>query len=380
MRIKSYYAATVKDAIEKARIELGPDAMLLSSKLTNGKDQPLGKYEVVFGSSDSHFEAAPNTSSETDSNTSEFIREFATLRAQIESVKQSVIRQVSTVRSGVPQQLTALYDALLRFELSEEMASELISAIEQGDPPARPSAKRRSKTRAANPAAAFEDRLFSECQRLLKVNPSLGGADQERNVVMLVGPPGAGKTSTLVKLAVRYGVQRQRKTQILSTDCLRLGAAEQLAAYARIIGAACDHSFSVRALENNLANCGDADLVLIDTPGLSPATGEEASEWAAFASKTPNLCVHLVAPATLTARATQRIRERFDAFGPARLILTHVDECGGYGPVLEHSARTRLPVSFLSTGQQIPEDLEEPRVDTLLDQLSGMLAAIASAA
>ena len=126
------------------------------------------------------------------------------------------------------------------------------------------------------------------------VAPELGAPNTDEKVVLFVGPPGAGKTTTLVKLAVAYGIARKIPVQLLSTDILRLGGAEQLQAYARILGAGFQALSGRRSLEQVMDECPSKRLVLIDSPGFGPGDMEESSELSAFIGRHANVEVHLV--------------------------------------------------------------------------------------
>jgi flagellar biosynthesis protein FlhF len=190
------------------------------------------------------------------------------------------------------------------------------------------------------------------------------GAD--RRVTALVGPPGSGKTTTLVKLALKYGLTSRKPLQILSTDTCRVAASEQLRSYASIIGIAFQTVETMAGLAQALEEASGKDLVLIDTPGFGPADTDEAAELALFLSRHRLIEVQLVVPATLRATALARIIERFSMFQPARLLFTDLDDVGACGGVVEQAIRTRLPLSYFGCGQQIPEDLTEASKDQLI--------------
>jgi flagellar biosynthesis protein FlhF len=366
MRIKSYFAESVEEAMDRARLELGPEAMLMNSKDTDLEFRHLGRYEVVFGLA--FAEIGPAVPQNTlalpapDGRPDTLAQEIADLRRQIDTVKRSMSRQTFQMRwtaPGAAPELGDLYMRLLSAEFSDECAHELVQAVDN----------RVNNGRSMNVAIApdaLESAIASELESRFETSPGLGVAGAERRVTALVGPPGAGKTSTIVKLALKYGLTSKRPLQILSTDTCRVFASEQLRAYAAIIGIAFQTVETMAGLAQALEEASSKDLVLIDTPGFGPADTDEAAELALFLSRHRLIEVQLVMPATLRAAALSRITERFSMFQPARLLFTNVDDGGACGGILEQAIRTRLPLSYFGCGQQIPEDLMEASKDRLI--------------
>ena len=125
-------------------------------------------------------------------------------------------------------------------------------------------------------------------------------------MIALVGAPGSGKTATLVKLAVRYGISASRPVHLISADTNRVGAAEQLRTYAAIIGASFDTVDSTRTLQQALEANREKGLILIDTPGYASADMEEAAELARFLAQNPGIEVQLGGTGLDAARRSER--------------------------------------------------------------------------
>jgi flagellar biosynthesis protein FlhF len=208
-------------------------------------------------------------------------------------------------------------------------------------------------------------------EQRLRFSPSLGLPGAEPRAVLLVGPAASGKTTTLVKLALRYGLRARQPLQLLSLDTLRIGGWEQLAAYARIAGLPCQPVHTPAGLDQALTEYSQKKLLLIDTPGFSP--GDEAQHRALAAwlgAQRGFVEVQLVLSATARASCHLAAIQRFAPFAPAKLLFTHLDEAEDLGPVLETALRSGLPVSFLANGPQVPEDIEEASLDRLLASLA----------
>ena len=195
-------------------------------------------------------------------------------------------------------------------------------------------------------------------------------------MVALAGPPGAGKTSALVKLAIQYGLTEHKRVQILTADTYRIAAAEELRSYAAILGIGFQVMETAGALEQALHEFRQKDLILIDTPGLCRSEMEAAEDLAkVLAAHHPGIDTHLVLPASMRAADLRRVSEQYSIFHPRKLLFTRLDETETFGPILSRSIRLGIPVSFLSRGQRIPEDLEPATVDLVLDLVLGSSAA-----
>src|SRR5438105_4945957 len=128
---------------------------------------------------------------------------------------------------------------------------------------------RASPPAASLPAGDAAGRPCADQEVRPTTDATLGTGGGQRAIVMLIGPPGVGKTTTLVKLAARYGLATRRRTQVISTDVYRIAAADQLRALASILGIGCDVVETAGALAQALEEHASKDLILIDTPGLS---------------------------------------------------------------------------------------------------------------
>jgi flagellar biosynthesis protein FlhF len=213
-------------------------------------------------------------------------------------------------------------------------------------------------------------------QDLVSVEPTLGP------IVALVGPAGVGKTTTLIKLAVRYGLISGKSVHLLTADVHRVAAADQLRALAAILGIGCDVAETPAALLRHVEEQKARDLILIDTPGFSLSDlnrdAHEACELAEVLGSCPGIDTHLVLSAAMKPADLSRVAEAFEIFKPSKLLFTRIDETTRYGALLNEANRRDLPISFLTNGQRIPDDLEETTIQRLSALLLGERPILAS--
>lgn len=202
-------------------------------------------------------------------------------------------------------------------------------------------------------------------------------------VVALVGPTGAGKTTTLAKLAVHPAAFGQARVALLTLDTYRAGAVAQLETYAHVARLPLEVAYDAAEAERARRRRRDAGVLLVDTPGRGPrgVGGEGAEAWRdALDALAPDE-VHLVLPATIRPDVAEAVRERWDASAAHRgsaplshLLLTKLDEVPGEEGVTELAARLDLPVRWATDGQEIPTDLCEgpPRLVRALGAFGGV--------
>jgi len=373
MRMKSYFAESVEAAMGQARREMGPDALLVNSRKAPSEARGLGEYEVVFAVLAEGFEGDPESEPEprtrpgaVPAQEDPVLGELIRLRRQIEEMGAGLSGLNAHASSwSVPApEFCEVFSRLIEYGFTIELVKKIVKqAYERLD--ADPASWSRRKQPFDN--ASIQRAVRKELEDIVSVDASLGDSDAHTNVVALVGPPGCGKTTTLVKLAVRYGLAFSRPVRLISADTHRVGALEQLRTYAAILGVGFDAAETFSGLQQTIAAHRETGLILIDTPGYSEREMDEASELARFLARAPNVEVHLVVSASMRPADLIRTQDRFQVFSPAKLIFTHLDETPYLGAMISESVRGEKPISYLASGQQIPEDLEPATPERLLD-------------
>jgi flagellar biosynthesis protein FlhF len=380
VKIKSYFADTIEEAMDKARIELGPDALLMNSHHSGPEARHLGDYEVVFALDHElpthriravfDKQMTENRPAPPVNNSEALATELAELRRQIEGVKQSVSRQTVRLRwtHGATAEAAELYSRLVQAGFSEDMSQDLARAVQaRGDGARTEEWSETPLAMAGEVNGALESMagsLEDELRRRVRVSGGFRG-DGERRVVMVVGPSGSGKTATVAKLAVKYGIQAARPVHLICIDSWRVGANEVLRAYAAILGIGFEVVDSMAALSQAI-QLHKHKTILIDTPGFGVDELEAAGELATFCDRQPNIEVQLVLPAHARGAVLAQAVERFNMFRPAGIVATFIDETDLVGGILEQGILSGIPFSFVCGGQQVPEDLHTAEHATLL--------------
>jgi flagellar biosynthesis protein FlhF len=180
-------------------------------------------------------------------------------------------------------------------------------------------------------------------------------------VIALIGPPGSGKTSVAVRIAVSYGLALDRPVVFLAADDHRVGADAKLQQFAALLGVEYAATRNVADLREQINTRDENTLILIDTPGLAPGELDQAEKIATFLAQRRDIQKHLVLPATMKSDDMQAAIERFEIFGTDRLLFTRLDETDRLGPAFSEAAASRKPISFLTVGQQVPGDMMPAR-------------------
>ena len=363
MRIKSFYASTVEGAVALARREMGPDAMLVESRQAPLEARNLGEYEVVCALVPEAGQAAAQVTAPSGADDGRLAYELAEMRRQIDLVSKTVSRAAWNGSRAASPGMPEWYARLIAADIEGELVHEILEAAERRRGPGE---------------GSLEEEVYAEIGRRILVDDTVGDGP---HIIALVGPPGAGKTTMLAKLATRFGLAARRALTLISMDDFRVAGADQLRSYATILGAGFEALDSVAALSRAFDDQRGNRVILIDTPGYGPRDMDRAADLARFLSTRPDISTHLVLTASMKSADLTRVVERFQIFGPSTLLFTRLDETTCFGTAFSLSVRQAKPISFLGTGQEIPEDMVPANKERVLSLLwpkavaAGRLAA-----
>jgi flagellar biosynthesis protein FlhF len=355
MRIKSFFASSVEHAIQEARQELGPDAMLITSRRSAPEARSLGAYEVVFGLQAASAKPSPRPS--VPAPAVDLSSELQNLRAQLQEIKSTL--QGPRAPEPSSRDTEDLIGQLVSLDFSRNVARDLVSSA----------ARLRDQLSLDHPSSllpleAYAAELASK--RLRFAPPSQHETQEAGKVIVFVGPPGAGKTTTLIKIAIREGLANRLSVRIISVDPYRVAAHEKLRSFAGIIGVGFTAVNSVQEFAGAVEDARMKSVVLVDTPGYSPSEIDSVKEVAGCLERIPNKQVHLVLPASMKRESLGRCIRDYAAFAPDYLLFTKLDESESQGAILSAALEADKPLSYFAGGQNIPEDIEPASAPRLL--------------
>jgi len=391
MKIKRYTAATMRVALAQVRAEQGPDAVILSSRRTEEGIEVIAAVdydEALFAEAkgpripaaaapapapavaEPVQERARSGAAPTQREAAEPMHRAAapTRRAATESVQAppslvrpdadygAMQRELQDLRHLLETGLAGMRwnDKRLREPLQARVLEELSAMDIAPDVAMALAARTPKRTTLENPSHIPLALLVKHLSVVDDISSMSGG------VLAVVGPTGAGKTTTIAKLAarwcLRYGSQ---DLALVSTDSYRVGARDQLMAYARLLGAPMHAANNGKDLAQVLERLKSKKLILIDTAGMGPRDIRLTEHLAALRLGAARARVLLALPAQGEGHALEEIVQAFARLTPVACILTKVDEAASLGAAISTALRHRLKIAYVCDGQRVPEDLHD---------------------
>ena len=270
------------------------------------------------------------------------------LRREVQEMRQLLqVLIAETPRPELPAEFAPHYRALVDRGVTRTLAAALVSAVVKGSDP----------NVIRNPRV-FTERLRMEIQKRVSVTHGIRLSHGTRRNVALVGATGVGKTTNLAKLAARFAIRERARVGLITMDTYRIAAPEQLRVYADIIGLPMRITNDPTELVQALQVFRDYDLVFMDTVGGSQFNQEQLQELKNALDVARPDEVLLVLSANTQVEELTSVVQRFGCLNPTSLLFSKLDETRRYGALFTLATETGLPLSYFSTGQNVPDEIE----------------------
>ncbi len=375
MRIKRFVAPDMRTAFRLVREEQGPEAVILSNRQINGGVEVVAATDydeaLVQQALRAALPSAPPgdgsatnptpsaaTATATASAPANKLRPVSAPAPNLQSlwtddpILNQMRQELAAMRETIEREMGRFTEERLRGAPARSAALDILQSYGCDETLAREVVQR---IPADTDLTRGRGMMLAQLGKMLPLTPAepldAGG------VIALIGPTGAGKTTTLAKLAARYASRHSaRDVALISTDSHRIGAREQLNTYGRLLGMAVFEADGQASLAQMLDRLADYRLILIDTAGYGPRDRALAGQinWLRAAQRVRSL---LVMPANSQAGDLDEVVRRYHGAAPEAAILTKLDETGQMGGVLSVIVRHHLPLAYLTDGQRVPEDL-----------------------
>jgi flagellar biosynthesis protein FlhF len=328
MQIKRFEASDMQEAMRQVKETLGPEAIILSTKTVR---RPTGPARMPRPSLVEVVAAADHPATEKSK--------------PAPKISPLVLPRLETQRGSAPSPENPFLQRMLSAGISPGFVRALAKDL-------------RGWKAESRPEGGPESCLHYLRGKLMDSVEVTGPEAEGAKVWSFIGPTGVGKTTTLAKLAAHFSLRLAQRITLVTIDTYRIGAVDQLKTYARILGLPLEIASGREDFQEILWSNRDRDLVLVDTAGRNPHSQEQLEELKGILTADPRVENHLVLSATTKDFDLARTVERFSLLPIRSYIFTKLDETDEYSSLFNQLLRFKRPLSYLTSGQKVPEDIE----------------------
>ena len=374
MQIKRFEARDMTTALRLIKHELGPEAVILSARSLKVENRFLGSVKTsgveVTAATDTYHSVASSNSipysgalSADDSVGGPRKKIFGnSVQNRIKSLAhRRPLRSYGNRHSGRDDDtLSGIYQHLLSQGVNRDVANDLIEVIKKEIPAGQIDSKDKIISKITD--AIEQKRNISRRASQAKADPK---------VLAFIGPTGVGKTTAIAKLAAKQVIERNKKVALITVDSYRIAATEELKIYGKAIGIPVKTAATPSAFTAAVNAYRQYDLILVDTPGFNSENNDEIDNLKSYLEAIGTIEIHLLLSAGTKETDLFNAIERLRVIPIQHLIFTKLDESATFGNLINLLVDNQLPLSFLTTGRQVPDSIESGSVEKIVKYLLG---------
>ncbi|MCT4618631.1 MAG: flagellar biosynthesis protein FlhF [Marinisporobacter sp.] len=377
MKVKRYIANDAQEAMLKVKAELGANAVILHSRkikrpgLLSFLKKPL--IEMVAAVEENEKEKRYNIKNEKSEknekkhvNKPEESYKIDELKQQvgnIESLLNSFIDKMDESKELEEPKRSALFDRYYNHLVESNIEKSIVEKI----------------MNIARKQVSFSGENEEVIAKAIKIiireylaTPNIINEDsKEQKRIVLVGPTGVGKTTTLAKLAAKFAIGKNKSVGLITADTYRIAAVEQLRTYSEILDVPIKVIYEPEEIQEAIEAFKDKDIILIDTAGRNHRSIEQLEEVKELISYINNPDIFLVISATTGYKDIISIIKSYDFIKDYHLLFTKLDEASGLGNILNAKILTNKKLSYVTTGQSVPDDIENANSEKIANIIVG---------
>lgn len=372
MKLKKYEGRSLQEALRRVKEDLGEDAVVLQTFAPTRRGLwrflSRDKYVILAGKG---FRVLPNGKATEETPGASLLRKIygadtpklsAATSSELSELRKMITDLGQQIRhremGGAPEELFQTYVSLLNANVSQALAKTIVERIQ-----------RKLPADALKDPGVVDEAIRSAVTEMIPVAAPMPFIRGRAKRVMLVGPTGVGKTTTIAKLAGNYSVTEGKDVALVTLDTYRIAATDQLRRIAELLDIPMAVVQTPEDLRLALASFAKKDLVLIDTAGRSQRDAAKMDELGPFVAAAQADELHLVCAASTHPDTLMDQVARFGRYPVSHVILTKVDEAARFGLILDVLAHVKSGVSWVTTGQGIPQDIEAGRPDRIAEMI-----------
>jgi len=371
MQVKKYHAENMKQAMDVAIRELGSDAVMIAQNKVRRKGlknlfcKPILEVQFAYDPANtpiakklsmSYASEQEDSSNKRSNVTAEQFEELSDRMNSFEGALTDFLDKFAYVKRDITYDYTEEVQKLLNKMIGEQIQEELAHSI------ARQAEQLLKQQSGADAIEVIEHLMVEQLSKPEQVMHK----KFTQKVVLMIGPTGVGKTTSMVKLAAEFSVKQKKNIGIINTDTYRIGAQEQLQTYADILGVPIHVVYQVSELEGVMEQMSDRDIIFVDTAGKRPGDEQHKDDLLDM--------IHILKPedtllclaATTSYSSIKEIVNTYGFVDDYKVMITKLDETKYRGQIFNINWYTQKPLAYVTTGQNVPDDIEVPDVEAIV--------------